>query len=238
VVGRHRPDPYREPLEFRPFSSEEQWHSFPSAHTVHAFSIATGVADEVRNPWVSAIAFGTAAVVGTQRVYTSAHWTSDVTASAVLAISATTTTTRWLRRHGLDGLLPPTGEEHARRELVTRSLYLTAPAPDPVVPAACWSDGRHVGAESAGRRDSGGYALTRLEPTGTGLRVWTSGSVPLSRAYALTPPTSRRPPPGRTEADRQARNAQPAHAPSRAPHGLLGTGRLRAARAAEPRSVR
>jgi len=98
VVGRHRPDPLRDPFDLRFLSSGEQWHSFPSAHTVHAFSIAAGVADEVGNPWVSAIAFGTAGVVGAQRVYTSAHWTSDVVASAVLAISATTTTTRWLRR--------------------------------------------------------------------------------------------------------------------------------------------
>jgi len=111
VVGRHRPDPRREPLELRPFSTEEQWHSFPSAHTVHAFSIAAGVADEARCPWVTAFAFGTAALVGTQRVYTSAHWTSDVLASAVLAISATTTTTRWLRRHGLDGFLAPASDE-------------------------------------------------------------------------------------------------------------------------------
>jgi len=98
VVGRRRPIAGGDPFAFRPFTNDELWHSFPSAHTVHSFAIATGVADEARRPWVSALAFGMATIVATQRVYTQAHWPSDVVASSVLAISASTTTTRWLRR--------------------------------------------------------------------------------------------------------------------------------------------
>ena len=98
VIGRRRPIAGGDPFAFRPFSNDELWHSLPSAHTVHAFAIATGVADEAQRPWLSALAFGVATIVGTQRVYTRAHWPSDVVASSVLAISASTTTTRWLRR--------------------------------------------------------------------------------------------------------------------------------------------
>ena len=106
LVGRRRPIAGGDPFAFQPFTNDELWHSFPSAHTVHAFAIATGVADEARRPWVSVLAFSMAAIVGTQRVYTSAHWPSDVVASSVLAISASTTTIRCLRRRNDKASVP------------------------------------------------------------------------------------------------------------------------------------
>lgn len=100
AIGRHRPDDERGALRFRPFSNDDAWHSLPSAHTVHAFAIAAGIADEAHRPWVTALAFGTASIVGLQRVYTRAHWASDVAASSVLAVAASGTTRSWLRRRG------------------------------------------------------------------------------------------------------------------------------------------
>jgi membrane-associated phospholipid phosphatase len=100
LVGRHRPDAAGGAWRFRPLSGADEWHSFPSAHTVHAFSIAGAVSDEAQRPWVSAVSYSAATLVGMQRVYRQAHWTSDVVASATLAIATSTTTVRWLRRHG------------------------------------------------------------------------------------------------------------------------------------------
>ena len=97
-VGRHRPDTVGGPWRFKPFDTRHEWHSFPSSHTLHAFAIAAGVAEEAHHPWVAAVSYGTATLVGLQRVYRGAHWSSDVAASAVLAVAASKTTNRWLRR--------------------------------------------------------------------------------------------------------------------------------------------
>jgi membrane-associated phospholipid phosphatase len=98
AVGRHRPDSTARPFRFRPLNSADAWHSFPSAHAVHAFAIAAGVSDEWRDPLVAAVAYGTATMVGLQRVYTRAHWMSDVVGSALLAIGVSHTVTRWFHR--------------------------------------------------------------------------------------------------------------------------------------------
>ena len=98
VVGRHRPDSTNDAWRFDPFSSEGEWHSFPSSHAVHAFSIAAGAAIATRRSWVAALGYSGATVVAWSRVYDDEHWTSDVTTSAVIGMSAVATTMEWLDR--------------------------------------------------------------------------------------------------------------------------------------------
>jgi membrane-associated phospholipid phosphatase len=107
LVGRHRPTDGGSQWRFHAFRNDEQWHSFPSAHTVHAFGIATGLAMEARTRWVAVPAYGVATVVGLQRVYTGAHWGSDVIGSAALAVVVAGATDRMLRRGGLRWVLRP-----------------------------------------------------------------------------------------------------------------------------------
>ena len=97
VVGRHRPDSTNDAWRFKPFSSGGEWHSFPSSHAVHAFSIAAGAAIAARRSWVAALGYTGATVVAWSRVYDDQHWTSDVTTSAVIGMSAVATTMAWLR---------------------------------------------------------------------------------------------------------------------------------------------
>lgn len=98
IVGRHRPDTGGGAWRFRPFSRGTEWHSFPSAHTVHAFAIAAGIAEEANRGWVAGSVYGVASLVGLQRIYTNAHWTSDVVASAVLAVVVSKGANRLVRR--------------------------------------------------------------------------------------------------------------------------------------------
>lgn len=98
VVGRHRPDSTNDAWRFKPFSSRGEWHSFPSSHAVHAFSIAAGSAIATRRSWVGALGYSAATVVAWSRVYDDEHWSSDVTSSAVIGISAAATTIDWLDR--------------------------------------------------------------------------------------------------------------------------------------------
>src|SRR5208282_4597696 len=62
--------------------------SFPSGHTIAAFSVATVIARRYGNhKWVPYVAYGTATLIGFSRVTLSAHFTSDVFAGAVLGYS-------------------------------------------------------------------------------------------------------------------------------------------------------
>jgi membrane-associated phospholipid phosphatase len=98
VVGRHRPDSTNDAWRFKPFSSGGEWHSFPSSHAVHAFSVAAGAAIATRTSWVATLGYTGATVVAWSRVYDDQHWTSDVTSSAVIGLSAVATTMAWLDR--------------------------------------------------------------------------------------------------------------------------------------------
>jgi len=98
-VGRHRPDSTERPFLFHPFKNDERWHSFPSAHATHTFALADAIAFETDSRWVQAGVFSTAALVAAQRVYVGAHWTSDVVASAALAVELTHIAERLARRH-------------------------------------------------------------------------------------------------------------------------------------------
>jgi membrane-associated phospholipid phosphatase len=97
-VGRERPSTTADPLRFRPLNGHNRWQSFPSGHTVVVFSLASAVSEEARTPWVTALAYGGAAMVGWSRVYDDKHWASDVAAGALVGVLAGRSTVRLLHR--------------------------------------------------------------------------------------------------------------------------------------------
>jgi membrane-associated phospholipid phosphatase len=101
-VGRERPSTTADPLRFRPLNGRNRWQSFPSGHAVVVFSLASAVSEEARRPWVTALAYGGAAMVGWSRVYDDKHWASDVAAGALVGILAGRSTVRLLHRAGDD----------------------------------------------------------------------------------------------------------------------------------------
>lgn len=84
LVGRARPELWLGPTHYAPGSST----SFPSGHTVGAFALAGVLVFASRNWPLRVIAFTLAAAVGLSRILAFRHWTSDVTASAVLGLTA------------------------------------------------------------------------------------------------------------------------------------------------------
>ena len=59
---------------------------------------AAGAAIATRRSWVAGLGYSAATVVAWSRVYDDEHWTSDVTSSAVIGVSAVATTMDWLDR--------------------------------------------------------------------------------------------------------------------------------------------
>ena len=67
---------------FHPFSGSD--NSFPSGHATQAFAVASVISAHSDQVWVSVTAYTIAGLVGFSRIYHNAHWTSDVTAGALI----------------------------------------------------------------------------------------------------------------------------------------------------------
>jgi membrane-associated phospholipid phosphatase len=88
IVGRERPF-YNDNLgSFHLFTRLEEgssFHSFPSGHTITAFSMATVIAKEYRDKkWIGITSYGLASLVGLSRISLDRHWASDVLIGSVL----------------------------------------------------------------------------------------------------------------------------------------------------------
>lgn len=95
AVGRPRPSTAGFGASAKPFSGNK---SFPSGHTAQAFGVATVIAGNYgdNHPWVPFLAYGTASLVGWQRVYGKHHNPTDVVAGAAIGYY----TAKWvMRRH-------------------------------------------------------------------------------------------------------------------------------------------
>jgi membrane-associated phospholipid phosphatase len=124
VVGRERPHVSGHPYRFHPFTTEGDFHSFPSAHVTHAAALAGGIAEYAgRRRWVAPLCYAAVGLVGWDRVRADQHWTSDVVAGATIGVVGSKTVVRWLERRGAG---EPGGGAAARRGL------LLVPAVTPV----------------------------------------------------------------------------------------------------------
>ena len=103
TVGRARPHRERGHTAFEPFNADDHWQSFPSGHTTVVFSLAASAAEEADRPWVSAVSYGTAALVGWSRIYEDKHWVSDVVGGAVVGVTASKATLHWLHSREEEG---------------------------------------------------------------------------------------------------------------------------------------
>ena len=82
VIGRERPNESMSSTSFHPLSGSD--NSFPSGHATQAFAVASVISAHSDEVWVSVAAYTIAGLVGFARVYHNAHWTSDVTAGALI----------------------------------------------------------------------------------------------------------------------------------------------------------
>ncbi|HTR82069.1 MAG TPA: phosphatase PAP2 family protein [Bacteroidota bacterium] len=62
------------------------YDSFPSGHTITAFSLATVIAER-EEPWVGVVAYSCAGLCGASRVTQNDHWLSDVIVGGALGVA-------------------------------------------------------------------------------------------------------------------------------------------------------
>jgi len=95
VVGRARPYNELGNHSFKPFSFSEDFVSFPSGHTVVAFSISSVLAERIGNPWATVALYGLATATAVGRIYQDQHWLSDVVPAALFASTVGRSIARW-----------------------------------------------------------------------------------------------------------------------------------------------
>ena len=92
AAGRARPYAEDGKRRFTPFRFKSARTSFPSGHTVSAFSLASVFAARSESRAVKVMVYSLASSVALQRVYADKHWASDVLAGAAIG----TAVGRWV----------------------------------------------------------------------------------------------------------------------------------------------
>jgi membrane-associated phospholipid phosphatase len=109
IAGRQRPyvdvnDPH-DYRWFRGFRGSGDYRSFPSGHTIAAFSAASAVTSEMKRWWprsvwvVGPIMYGGAWVTGWSRMFDNKHWASDVITGAAIGTFTGLKVVHWQHSH-------------------------------------------------------------------------------------------------------------------------------------------
>jgi membrane-associated phospholipid phosphatase len=108
IIGRQRPYVDIDDSHYYVFGKgfgNNDYQSMPSGHTTSAFAFAASVTDETAHLWpkqtwwVATLTYGGATMVGVARIYSNAHWTSDVVAGAFVGTLTGLGVNRWHRAH-------------------------------------------------------------------------------------------------------------------------------------------
>jgi membrane-associated phospholipid phosphatase len=99
AVGRARPLAGVGKDTFDPFwSSNTDYHSFPSGHHMLAFTNAYVIAKQFKNPWIKAGIYTLGMVPGVSRMWEGKHWLSDLVFSTAVSIFTVEAIDRYLDR--------------------------------------------------------------------------------------------------------------------------------------------
>jgi len=96
VVGRARPSTEEGKDSFDPFSSEGAYHSFPSGHTILSFTTMYALSKQFKNPFVKAGLMGVGLISPVSRLWSGAHWLTDVGLSLALSVAVVDTIDKYL----------------------------------------------------------------------------------------------------------------------------------------------
>jgi membrane-associated phospholipid phosphatase len=121
VVGRGRPYLNVGSGVFHMFSLQDDYNSFPSGHTVAAFSLSSVLAARIDKPLATIVLYGLAGLTALSRVYTDQHWFSDVVFGGIFASAVGRSLVMW----------------HEAQEAVPQSFRIL-PGPDRISLVYCF----------------------------------------------------------------------------------------------------
>ncbi|MEH6703940.1 MULTISPECIES: phosphatase PAP2 family protein [Galbibacter] len=96
AFGRARPRSGDNKNSFYPFTSNKDYHSFPSGHTILAFTNAYAIAKQFKNPWIKGGIYTLGLVPGVSRLWADAHWLTDVVVGVAISIATVEAIDRFL----------------------------------------------------------------------------------------------------------------------------------------------
>ena len=85
AAGRQRPGAQASNLEFKPFEDSPAYHAFPSGHSSVAFGISLLLARRVESVPLKILFYSLAGTTAVSRMYSDAHWFSDIAFGGMLA---------------------------------------------------------------------------------------------------------------------------------------------------------
>ncbi len=86
TFGRVRPKNGYKSTEFRFWSNEPQFHSFPSGHTILSMTMSHAIAKQFGNIWSKVGVYTLGSVAPISRLFSGAHWLTDIALGTAISI--------------------------------------------------------------------------------------------------------------------------------------------------------
>lgn len=103
LVGRARPIADLGKASFEPFSQEAAYHSFPSGHTILAFTTFYAIGKQFKNPWAKGGFYTLGLLSPVTRLWSGAHWLTDVALSMAVSIVVVDSIDKYLNKERYPG---------------------------------------------------------------------------------------------------------------------------------------
>ena len=97
-VGRARPIANVGKGSFKPFSNEAAYHSFPSGHTILAFTTFYAIGKQFENPWAKGGFYALGLLSPVTRLWSGAHWLTDVALSIAVSVVVVDSIDKYLNK--------------------------------------------------------------------------------------------------------------------------------------------
>jgi len=104
-VGRARPIASEGKDSFNPFSNEAHYHSFPSGHTILAFTTFYAIGKQFKNPWAKGGLYALGLLSPVTRLWSGAHWLTDVALSVAVSVVVVDSIDKYLNKERYPGVM-------------------------------------------------------------------------------------------------------------------------------------